>query len=328
MRIYGLTMRWGNMRLVYRMLSSAGISLLVLAPSAPRVIHGDAITSGAEHSATDSTTVVTLGVGMPRPDPNASGPATAVLVGSRVFLFDAGPGVMRQLAAAHLPINGVTALFITHLHSDHTLGLPDLIFTSWVMGRKSALSAFGPHGLQAMTSHILDAWKVDEDVRINGLEHEPANGYAVNVHEISPGVVYDSGGVRISAIRVLHGSLKEAYGYRIDTPTRSVVISGDTRPSDALLAASRNVDVLVHEVYSAAKLAPEKRPGGDDWPRYMHEFHTSDVELGKIAAEAKPKLLVLTHIIRMGSSDADLISGVRAGGFTGRVVVGRDLERY
>jgi ribonuclease Z len=282
----------------------------------------------AQPALADSTVVVMLGVGMPRPDPDASGPATAVLVGSRVFLFDAGPGIMRRMAAAHLPINGVTALFITHLHSDHTLGLPDLIFTSWVMGRRNALEAYGPHGLQEMTTHILEAWKVDEDVRTNGLEHEPASGYAVNVHEIRPGVVYDSGGVSITAIPVLHGSLKEAYAYRIDTPTRSVVISGDTRPSDALVAASRNVDVLVHEVYSAAKLAPEKRPGGDDWPRYMHEFHTSDVELGKIAAEAKPKLLVLTHIIRMGSSDEDLIRAIRAGGFGGRIVVGRDLARY
>ena len=276
----------------------------------------------------DSTVVVILGAGMPRPDPEASGPATAVVVGSRVFLFDAGPGVMRRIAAAHLPINGVTALFITHLHSDHTLGLPDLIFTTWVMGRKHALEAYGPHGLQAMTTHILEAWKTDEDVRTNGLEHEPAGGYAVNVHEIRPGVVYDSGGVRITAIPVLHGSLAEAYGYRIDTPTRSVVISGDTRPSEALSAASRNVDVLVHEVYSAAKLVPEKRPGGEDWPRYMHEFHTSDRELGKIAATAKPGMLVLTHIIRMGATDEDLIRGIREGGFTGKVVVGHDLARY
>lgn len=276
----------------------------------------------------DSTVVVMLGTGMPRPDPDASGPATAVLVGSRVFLFDAGPGVMRRMAAAHLPTDGVTALFITHLHSDHTLGLPDLIFTSWVMRRKHPLEAYGPHGLQAMATHIIEAWKVDEDVRTNGLEHELAGGYAVNVHEIQPGVVYDSGGVRITAVPVLHGTLKEAYGYRIDTPTRSVVISGDTRPSDALLAASRNVDVLVHEVYSASRLAPENRPGGEDWPRYMHEFHTSDVQLGKIAAEAKPKLLVLTHIIRMGSTDDELIRGIREGGFTGKVVVGRDLARY
>ncbi|HXF25440.1 MAG TPA: MBL fold metallo-hydrolase [Gemmatimonadaceae bacterium] len=307
----------------------AGCFMIAWTPTSVDARNAPARSGVAARSASaDTTVVVMLGVGMPRPDPDASGPATAVVVGSRVFLFDAGPGIMRRMAAAHLPINGPTALFITHLHSDHTLGLPDLIFTSWVMGRKNALEAYGPHGLQEMTTHILEAWKVDEDVRTNGLEHDPASGYAVNVHEISPGVVYDSGGVRISAIPVLHGSLREAYGYRIDTPTRSVVISGDTRPSDALVAASRDVDVLVHEVYSAARLAPEKRPGGDDWPRYMHEFHTSDVELGKIAAEAKPKLLVLTHIIRMGSSDADLIRAVRAGGFGGRIVVGRDLARY
>jgi len=276
----------------------------------------------------EKTVVVMLGAGMPRPDPDASGPAVAVLVGAHVFLFDAGPGVMRRMAAAKLPINGVTALFITHLHSDHTLGLPDLIFTSWVMGRRQPIQAYGPHGLKAMTADILAAWSQDEDIRTNGLEHETPNGYAVNVHEIAPGVVYDSDGVRITAIPVLHGDWKEAYGYRIDTPTRSIVISGDTRPSDALIAASHNVDVLVHEVYSAAKLAPEKRPGGDDWPLYMHQFHTSDVELGKIAAIDKPKLLVLTHIIRMGATDDDLVRGVRKGGFIGRVAVGRDLARY
>ncbi|HEY4219132.1 MAG TPA: MBL fold metallo-hydrolase [Gemmatimonadaceae bacterium] len=275
----------------------------------------------------DSTTVILLGTGMPRPDPDASGPSTAVVVGSRVFLFDAGAGVMRRIAAAKLPINGVTALFFTHLHSDHTLGYPDVIFTTWVMGRKTPMQTYGPRGLKSMTDHIIAAWSIDEDVRTNGLEHETPNGYAVNVHEIRAGVVYDSGGVRITAFPVLHGTI-DAFGYRIDTPTRSVVISGDTRPSPALLAASRNVDVLVHEVYSAAKLQPEKRPGGDDWPTYMHQFHTSDVELGKLAANAKPKLLLLTHILRTGATDAELIKGVRAGGFNGRVEVGRDLGRY
>lgn len=298
-----------------------GAALLINAPPTERA-------QKTLPSLADSTTVILLGTGMPRPDPDASGPATVVTVGSRVFLFDAGAGVMRRLAAAHLPINGVTALFITHLHTDHTLGYPDLIFTTWVMGRKRPLEAYGPHGLKAMTANIIAAWQVDEDVRTNGLEHEPANGYAVDVHEIKPGVVYDSGGVRVTAFRVLHGSLPEPYGYRIDTPDRSIVVSGDTRPSSALIAAARNVDVLVHEVYSSAKLAPEKRSGGDDWPTYMHQFHTSDVELGKIAAEDKPKLLVLTHIIRMGATDAELIRGIRAGGFEGRVEVGHDLGRY
>ena len=278
--------------------------------------------------AADTTTVVLLGTGGPRPNPAASGPATVIMVGSRVFLFDAGPGVERRLSAAGLPINGVTALFITHLHSDHTLGLPDLIFTSWVMGRRTPLQAYGPHGLRSMTDHIIAAWSEDIAIRTNGLEHETPNGFRVAVHEISPGVVYDSSGVKVTAIPVLHGDWKEAYGYRIDAAGRSIVISGDTRPSEALTVAARGVDVLVHEVYPESRMAPENRPGGEDWPRYLRAFHTSDVELGKLAETAHPKLLVLYHIVRSGATDSELIAGVRRGGFQGRVVIGKDLDRY
>jgi ribonuclease Z len=299
----------------------ATLALLALSPpSSP----------GREPMATraDSTTIVLLGTGMPRPNPDASGPATAIVVGSRLFLFDAGPGVERQLSAAKLPIDGVTALFITHLHSDHTLGLPDLIFTSWVMGRKRPMPAYGPKGLAAMVDHIVAAWREDIDIRTTGLEHEPAGGYRVAVHQVHAGVVFDSGGVKITAIPVLHGDWKEAYGYRIDTPTRSIVISGDTRSSPALLAAARGADVLIHEVYPAVRLAPEARPGGEDWPKYMQAFHTSDREVGALAAAAQPGLLILHHVVRMGGSDAELLAGVRQGGFAGRVVVGKDLERY
>jgi ribonuclease BN (tRNA processing enzyme) len=152
----------------------------------------------------DSTIVVLLGTGMPRPDPAASGPATAIVVGSRVFLVDAGPGVERQLAAAHLTISGPEATFITHLHSDHTLGYPDLILTSWVMGRRQPLAVYGPPGLQHMTDDLLAAYAEDIDIRTNGLEHETPGGYRVTVHEIRPGVVYDSAGVRVTAIARPH----------------------------------------------------------------------------------------------------------------------------
>ena len=219
-------------------------------------------------------------------------------------------------------------LFITHLHTDHTLGYPDLIFTSWVMGRKRPLEAYGPPGLQKMTDHLMAAFSEDIEVRIEGLEHEPREGYKVDVHEIGPGVVYDSLGVRVTAISVQHGNWATAFGYRFDTPDRSVVISGDTRFSENLIAHSAGVDVLVHEVYSAAHLKPENRPGGEDWPKYMHEFHTSDRELGLLASRVQPKLLVLTHLIRMGATDDELIAGVRAGGYKGIVLVGHDLERY
>ena len=276
----------------------------------------------------EKTQIILLGTGTPYPDPNASGPATAVVVGKRFFLFDAGAGVMRRMNAAGLPISGPEAVFITHLHSDHTLGYADLILTSWIMRRVSPLPAYGPHGLRSMTAHLLAAYAEDIHIRTYGLEREVRGGYRVKVHEIKSGVVYERDGVRITAIPVPHGSWKEAYGYRIDTPDRSIVISGDTRPSEALVRASRGVDVLVHEVYSPLHIVPENRPGGKYWPRYMREFHTSDVELGALASHAQPKLLILTHIIRSGSSDDDLLAGVRAGGFTGPVRVGKDLERY
>ena len=286
-----------------------------------------AVAATAAH-AQDSAIVVLVGTGFPRPDPAAAGPATAVVVGQRVFLFDAGPGIQRSLATAHLPIDGVTALFVTHLHSDHTLGLPDLILDSWVMGRHTPLPAYGPPGLRAMTSHILAAWAEDLRVRVDGLEHETPVTPQVRVHEIQPGVVYDSGGVKVTAVAVPHGALRHAFAYWVDAGGRSILISGDTRPSPALERLSAGVDVLVHEVYASETLKAEARPGGSDWPRYMHDAHTSDVELGGIAARVRPRILVLTHVIRMGAADSMLIAGIRRGGFTGRVVIGHDGDRY
>ena len=235
---------------------------------------------------------------------------------------------MRQVNAAGLPISGPEAMFITHLHSDHTLGYADVILTSWIMRRASPLPVYGPHGLRSMTQHLLAAYAQDIRIRTYGLERETPGGYRVKVREIRSGVVYERDGIRITAIPVSHGSWKEAYAYRIDTPDRSIVISGDTRPSEALVRASRGVDVLVHEVYSPLHVAPEDRPGGKYWPRYMREFHTSDVELGALASRAQPKLLVLTHVINFGSSNDDLLAGIHAGGFNGPVRVGKDLGRY
>jgi ribonuclease Z len=274
-----------------------------------------------------------LGTGMPRPDPQCLGPATAVVCDGRVFLFDAGAGVMRRMNAAGLSIRGPEAVFITHLHSDHTLGYPDLILTTWVMGRRTALQAYGPVGLKKMTKHILAAWDEDIHVRIEGLEHQTKTGYKVAVHEIdvsdaSGGVVYEKDGVRITAIPVIHGCWKQAYGFRIDTPDRSIVISGDTVPTNSILEAARGVDVLVHEVYPSSQVAPEIRIGGKRWPSYMREFHTSDVELGMLAAEAQPKLLVLHHIVRQVEDNDELLESIRDAGFDGDVVVAKDLDRF
>ncbi|MDP1580383.1 MAG: MBL fold metallo-hydrolase [Candidatus Didemnitutus sp.] len=276
----------------------------------------------------DVATVVLLGVGTPVPHPSEFGPATAIVIGERVLLFDAGAGVMRRLAAAGLPINGVTATFFTHLHSDHTLGYPDVILTTWVMGRRTSLHVFGPPGLQRMTDHLLAAWSEERAVRVDGLERGTPNGYAVTVNEIAPGVVFEEDGVRVTAFAVSHGNWRHAYGYRIDTPERSIVISGDTAVSEELERVAAGCDVLIHEVYPVVRLKPEDRPGGELWPHYMRAFHTSDEEVGAIAVRAGVKLLILQHVVRMGGTDDELIAGVRRGGFTGEVVIGRDLARY
>jgi ribonuclease Z len=306
--------------------SVLALALAVMAPDqlrAQRVFPG-----GPAFPFSDSAVVITLGTGTPVPNPDRSGPATAVVVGRRVFLFDAGPGVMRRVAAAGLPIDGVTAAFITHLHSDHTLGLPDLVFTSWVMGRGTPMRLYGPPGLSRMVDLLTAAWSEDTAVRVNGLERGRPGGYAVDVREIPEGVVFDSGDVRITAVRVPHGEWTHAFAYRVDAIGRSIVISGDTRFSETLARASRGVDVLVHEVYPETRIAPENRPGGELWPQYLREVHTSDVELGRLAAAAGPKLLVLSHVLFMGAGESEVLAGIRRGGFAGQVVFAKDLGRY
>ena len=312
-------------RVEVRMLTRA--LLIAAVVSAP--LHGQRVfPGGPSFPFSDSAVVITLGTGTPVPNPERAGPATAVVVGRRVLLFDAGAGVMRRLAAAGLPIDGVTAAFITHLHSDHTLGLPDLILTSWVMGRSTPMRLVGPPGLTRMTDHLTAAWGEDTLVRVTGLERGRPGGYRVETREVQGGIVYDSGGITVTAIRVPHGEWEHAFAYRVDAARRSIVISGDTRPSDALERAASNVDVLVHEVYPETRIAPENRPGGELWPRYLREVHTSDVELGRMAGRARPRLLLLTHVLFMGASEQELVDGIRRGGFTGRVVVARDLVRY
>jgi ribonuclease BN (tRNA processing enzyme) len=278
--------------------------------------------------AADSVTIVTLGTGTPVPNPRAAGAATAVVVGSRVLLFDAGSGIERQLNAARLPVNGVEAVFFTHLHSDHVLGYPDLIFTSWVFGRRTPLKAFGPPGLKLMTDHLIAAFADDIHVRTTGLERAIPGGYRVTPHEVTSGVVYDSAGVRVTAFPVDHGAWKVALGYRIDANGRSIVISGDARPTDRLVDMSANVDVLVHEVYAASGVRPQPFGEGGDWPKYLASAHTSDVELGVMAAKSNPRLVILTHVIGLGVPDSVMIAAVKSKGFAGRVAVAHDLDRF
>jgi ribonuclease Z len=292
-----------------------------------------ALVAGQLGAAQTGSEVVMLGTGMPAADPDRFGPAVAVIVNETAYLVDCGPGVVRQAAAAaqhdHVPAleaSNLKIVFITHLHSDHTVGYPDLILSTWVLGRENPLEAYGPVGLQDMTSHILEAWKKDIDVRTRGLEKISAPP-RVQVHEIHPGVVYRDANVKVTAFLVRHGSWDQAFGYRFDTPDRSIVISGDTSPSDSVVKACNGCDLLLHEMYddSMIKAADQHKVPARE---YFAAFHTSAQELAKIASDARPKLLVLYHQLGAPVEDAHMLDALRTGGYKGPAVSAHDLDVY
>src|SRR4030095_16758157 len=180
--------------------------------------------------------------GNPGPLPERSGPATAIVVDDVAYLVDFGPGVVRRAFAAFRdkkiealdPVR-LRVAFVTHLHSDHTVGYPDLIFTPWTVGRRVPLEVYGPKGLKAMTDHLLEAYRVDIEARTNpdGNQRTFPEGHGVNAHEITAGVVYKDSTVTVTAFATKHAM--ESYGYRFDTPGRSIVISGDTNPTQATI---------------------------------------------------------------------------------------------
>ena len=273
--------------------------------------------------------VILLGTGTPVPDPLRSGPATAVLAGGQAYLVDCGPGIVRRAAAAfHMGISELdmrllTRAFITHLHSDHTAGYADLILTPAVVARTEPLSVYGPPGIKDMTENILAAYKEDLAVRAKGENRGRMRGYKVEVHEVTPGIVYEDQNVKVTAFAVSHGVWKYAYGYRFDTPHRSIVISGDTSSAETVINACNGCDVLVHEVYCKSGFDQGPR----SWQHYHATHHTSSVELAELASRARPKLLILNHQLFFGCPEDKLLSEIRTL-YKGRVVSGKDLEVY
>ena len=267
------------------------------------------------------TRVILLGTGTPNPEPDHSGPAVAIVTGDRVYIVDCGPGVVRRAAQAGIRMEQFTRAFVTHLHSDHTAGLPDLIFTPAVTGRKEPFEIYGPPGLRAMTAHVMKAWKDDMEIRLHGLEPAVAAAYVVHAHDVKPGEVYRDAAVRVTAIAVQHGAWKHAYGYRFEAGGKVIVISGDTTYSAQLLEASKGCDILVHEFYSQ-KGWEARTP---DWQRYHAAYHTSAPDVGKLAAAAQVKKLVLYHELPMGQPPEQVLREIREH-FSGEVIYGKDLD--
>lgn len=309
-----------------RVVACLGITFVVLCPASSTTASRVSETRVPQ---APRTRVILLGTGTPNADPDRSGPATAIVVDSVPYLVDFGPGVVRRAAAAYrrgvkaLAVQNLRIAFVTHLHSDHTAGYPDLILTPWTLGRTAPLEVYGPPGIRAMTEHILQAYREDIEIRVNGLEPANTTGYHVNVHEVKPGVVYEDDRVRVIAFAVHHGSWRYAYGYRFETPDRTIVLSGDTAPFPAIADICDGCDILIHEVYSQAGF--ERR--SPEWQRYHAASHTSSTALAAIARRAHPKLLILYHELLWGSTPDELVAEVRAG-YDGPVVFGRDMDVY
>jgi ribonuclease BN (tRNA processing enzyme) len=288
------------------------------------------VTPSATPAPPTRTRVVILGSGTPNADPDHSGPAVAIVVDSSVYLVDAGPGIVRRAALA-AKTDSIRALdpprlgrvFVTHLHSDHTLGMPDLIFSPWVLGRTTPLDVYGPPGTKRMVDLLEQAYSADVDIRLRGGEPSNKTGYVATSHDVAPGVVYRDGNVTVTAFEVPHGKWEHAYGYVFKTADRTIVISGDTKKSAAVERACNKCDVLVHEVFSPEQL--KKRT--PDWQAYHTTYHTSTYELGDLATRSRPKLLVLYHQLGWGDDDAELVRQVRTR-YGGAVVSGRDLGVY
>lgn len=287
---------------------------------------------GAELDPSEVTQVVLLGTGTPNVDPKRSGPAVAIVVNETPYLVDFGPGVVRRAAAMSpswggtmeaMEVENLRHAFLTHLHSDHSAGLPDLILSPWVIGRDAPLELYGPAGTADMAEHVIKAYEADIRYRVDGLEPANDQGWRVNTHEIDEGRIFEDDNVAVDAIRVRHGTWENAFAYRFTTPDRVVVISGDIAPDPKFEQAAKGADILVYEVYSAAGFAT--RPA--EWQAYHRVHHTSTFEVGEVASRIQPKLLILYHILFWGSSEDEILEEVRQT-YDGPVVLGNDLDTY
>lgn len=286
-----------------------------------------------DFSDSDITKLVLLGTGNPNPSPDQSGCALALVVRETPYIIDFGPGLIRRAARMSpayggsmeaLETSNLKKAFLTHLHSDHTAGYPDLILTPWVMGRKEPMEVHGPVGTGHMTEHILSAYREDIRYRVYGDEPTNDQGWRVNWHEFEQeGEIYRDSNILVEAFPVAHGNWPNAWGFRFTTPDKVIVVSGDCKPSPKVVEYATGADLLIHEVYSQAGYQSKS----EAWKAYHANHHTSTRQLGEMAREARPGKVILYHILYWGSSEAELLQEIRSV-YPGDVFVGRDLDIF
>jgi len=277
--------------------------------------------------------VTLLGTGTPIPSAERFGPSTLIEAGDQRLLIDAGRGATIRLDQLNIPIGRIDALLLTHFHSDHTVGIPDVWLTGWLQShfgtRHTPFRVIGPRGAKALMSKLEDAYAADIRIRIADEMLDPT-GITISVEEFeTDGVVYQSGGVAVTAFEVDHGELiKPAYGYRIVYKGRVVVVSGDTRYNENVVKYASGADLLIHEVAIAK---PELMQEG--YIQRIMAHHTTAREAGMVFARARPKLAAYTHLVFLASNEvgrattADLIAETRQT-YSGPLEVGEDLMSF
>ena len=277
--------------------------------------------------------VTLLGTGVPTPRADRFGPSTLIEAGSRKLLIDAGRGTTIRLNQIGVPMGEIDALLLTHYHSDHTSGIPDLWLTGWLQShfarRTTPFHVIGPTGAGALMSGLEMAYRRDIEIRIAD-EQLPPEGVAVIVDEFDQdGVVFDQGGVRVLAFEVDHGAaITPAYGYRVEYDGRVVVISGDTRYNENVIRYGEGADLLIHEV---AIVRPELI--SVPFIQRIMAHHTTAREAGMVFSRTRPKLAAFTHLVFLASetvppaSIADLIDETRQS-YSGPLEVGEDLMSF
>jgi ribonuclease Z len=269
--------------------------------------------------------VTLLGTGNPRPSIDRFGPATLVEAGDQRLLFDCGRGATQrlfQIEGAAL-LRDIDAVFLTHLHSDHIVGLPDLWLTGWLFGRHFPLTVTGPKGTSAMAAGLTTAFAADLRLRHDD-EGLPLEGSRLKAHDALPGVVLQRPGLSVVAFAVDHGPVRPAFGYRVEFAGRSLVLSGDTRATDSVARQAEGADVLIHEVISPEA---EHRLAAVTDPRAIERIlarHATPEECGRLFARARPRLAVYSHIVPSPATADDLVPATRRF-YDGPLEVGHDL---
>ena len=266
----------------------------------------------------ESLRVPLLGTGTPSPIMERFGPSTLVEAGEEKFVFDAGRGAMQRLS--QLGIRFTENLFLTHLHSDHVVGLPDLWLTGWVLGRTAPLRVWGPVGTKRMMSHLEEAFEFDIGIRT----HYPREGVVVIAKDFTQGVVYEKKGVTITAFEVDHGDVRPAFGCRVDFAGRSVVLSGDTSFSENLIRHAQGADVLILNVVVPEAFRLHSTFHTPEQIEHIIPLHTTPEQAAEIFNCVKPKLALYSHISPPAATAKELIAPTRKI-YSGPLEVGEDL---